>query len=123
MKIEPPADDVGLQHLKIADRARGKVEQTDHVERSARIAPPEQQGERPLQGVDAHGKAAQPEPLPHAPQPRQGERRSGKDRRQGNDPILLDTRSPHERRIEARRAADRKAGNDDEPTGGVDELA
>lgn len=122
MKIESPADDLGLQHLKATDHAKGKVAQVDHVERNKRIAPSEERRDGPRAGVDIEpGKADTRSP--HEPQPRQGERRSGDDRRRKHDPTLLDTRSPHERRTEARRATDRAAGQEHPPAGGIDELA
>jgi len=122
MKIEPPADDLGLQHLKTTDRAKGKVAEVDHVERYARIAPSEERRDGPRAGVDmAPDKAGAPSP--HEPQPRHGERRSGGDRRRRHAPTLLDTRSPHERRTELRRAADQATPHEHPPAGGIDELA
>ncbi len=124
MKIEPPADDLGLQHLKATDRAKGKVEQVDHVEPYARIASSEQRHEHPAESIALQGK---PNPAkeqnPHEPQPRQGDRRSGSDRRQHHVPTLLDTRSPHERRTGLRREADHETTDDHPPAGGIDELA
>lgn len=112
MKIQPPADDDGLQQLKAADRAKGRVQATDHVEKSARIAPSEEQREnRPL-----------------VPVPRRGERRRG-ERRLKQEPVLLDTRSPHARRNKQRRATDQRADAEGsveatqrQPVNGLDEL-
>ena len=124
MKIEPPADDLGLQHLKTTDRAKGKVDQVDHVEPYARITPSEQWREHPAEGGTAQSNAGNASnPQPHEPQPRQGDRRSGGDRRRRHAPALLDTRSPHERRTELRRDADREEALDHPPSGGIDELA
>jgi hypothetical protein len=117
MKIEPPADDLGLQYLKATDRAKGPVAQVDHVERDARIHSSEDL-RNPAQDSVAIRNKTTTAPL----QPRQGERRSGKDRRQRQQPTLLDTRNPHERRTGLRRADD--ASSDDKPApGGIDELA
>lgn len=111
MKIEPPADDIGLQNLKHADRPAATVPQVDHIEPRARIAP---SGER-------H------EPLPVMQERRGGERRSGRDRRRNQEPHLLDTREPHERRTGVRRTTDQ---TEEEPgqtpevkPGGIDVLA
>lgn len=124
MKIEPPADDLGLQHLKTTDRAKGKVDQVAHVEPYARITPSEQWREHPAEGSKTQGEAGdKAKPHPHEPLPRQGERRRGSDRRKQQSPTLLDTRSPHERRTELRRADDRTAPDEQAPPGGIDELA
>lgn len=124
MKIEPPADDLGLQHLKTTDRAKGKVGEVDHVERYAPIAPSEERRDHPRESVPKMGRTpGAAEQTPREPRPRQGERRSGNDRRRQHTPTLLDTRSPHERRTELRRADDRPAADADTPPGGIDELA
>ena len=111
MKIEPPADDLGLQKLKSADRAKGRVQQVDHVEGSARIAPSQERRE----------------PQPVTTERRTTERRKGKERRQQQQPHPLDTREPHERRTNVRRQADRdtrsEPGDDETPPGGIDTLA
>lgn len=111
MKIESPADDIGLQNLKRTDRATGTVHEVDHLEPRARIAPSEERHE----------------PLPTMPERRDGERRSGQDRRHEQQPHLLDTRTPHERRTQIRRAADRTAEQAEEQPpnkpGGIDVLA
>jgi len=110
MKIEPPADDLGLQHLKATDRkAAADVARTDHVERSARIAP----------------SAERREPTnPPLIEQRSGERRQQR-RRQGDEPHPLDTREPHERRTRQRRETDVPAPSTDEesPDTGVDTTA
>ncbi len=123
MKIEPPADDLGLQHLKATDRAKGKVEQVDHVEPYARIAPSEEPHEHPAEVPHQHAGGDQT-PTPEQPlQPRRGERRGGGERRRQHEPTVLDTRSPHERRTEVRRQEDRDAARAHPAPGGIDELA
>ncbi|GEM_PF-1533954 len=119
MKIEPPADDLGLQHLKATDRAKGKVEQVDHVEHYAPIAPSEERHERPADFPPDHAAGGQPPAAEQPLQPRRGERRSGDERRRQHQATVLDTRSPHERRTEVRRQDDRDAP----APGGIDELA
>ena len=120
MKIEPPADDLGLQYLKATDRAKGPVAEVDHVERDARIHSSEDLRNPAQDSVAIRNKATTaPQPL----QPRQGERRSGKDRRQRQQPTLLDTRNPHQRRTGLRRADDLTAPDDKPSPGGIDELA
>jgi hypothetical protein len=122
MKIEPPADDLGLQHLKATDRAKGKVEQAAPLQRYARIAPSEERRDHPHEGGTVQGKSApQGQPSPHDQQPRRGERRSGDDRRRHQTPALIDTRSPHERRTDLRRAEEQEEAH--MPPRGIDELA
>lgn len=104
MKIEPPADDHGLQQLKASDRAKGQVQEVDHVEKTARIAPSEEHHE----------------PRPVTPRPRQGDRRQA-ERRRRQEQVLLDTRSPHARRTEVRREDDQQ--DTTPPRSGIDELA
>ncbi len=128
MKIEPPADDLGLQKLKAADRARGKVEQVDHTEPSARIAPSQERHETLPPGQEQRERK-QRETLPPEQERRGQERRSGHDRRQQPQPHLLDTREPHERRTRQRRESDRSPPTEEAqdenptPTGGIDVRA
>jgi hypothetical protein len=122
MKIEPPADDLGLQHLKATDRTKGKLEQVGPLQRYARIAPSEERRDHPHEGVTVQGKSApQGQLSPHDQQPRRGERRSRDDRRRSQAPALIDTRSPHERRTDLRRAEEQEEGHI--PPHGIDELA
>ena len=111
MKTDPPADDIGLQNLKRADRPAATVRQVDHIEARARIAPSQERHEA----------------LPAMPERRDGERRSGRDRRRNQEPHLLDTREPHEQRSEIRRMADRTEEKQEQPSGakpgGIDVLA
>ncbi|GAB4291439.1 MAG: hypothetical protein Kow0096_05620 [Thiohalomonadaceae bacterium] len=123
MKIEPPADDLGLQHLKATDRAKGRVEQVAHVERDARIASTEERHALPEESPPLPARRQEQAPPPtREPRSRQGERRSGQDRRQRQQPTPLDTRSPHERRTRQRRAEDRQTAAEHAPPGGIDEL-
>lgn len=106
VKIEPPADDHGLQNLKATDAAKGQAQPVDHIERSARIATTEERREA-------------------VPVVRGGERRSGRDRRQQQEPTPLDTREPHERRTDKRRTEDRAVPEetDEEAHKGIDQQA
>lgn len=123
MKIEPPADDLGLQHLKATDRAKGRVEQVDHVERYARIAPSEERRDQPRSSLTQPGSTtAGAAPDTPEPQRRRRERRNDGDRRQQQTPTLIDTRSPHERRTKRRRNDDRTTNEAHQPPGGIDEL-
>lgn len=110
VKIEPPADDLGLQRLKAADEKRTTVAPTDQVERTARIAPSEERRE----------------PLPVAPERRREERRRARDdRRQQHTNTPLDTREPHERRTTVRRESDREELREEgeTPATGIDVQA
>lgn len=108
MKIEPPADDYGLQKLKNADRAKGQVQEADHVEKTARIPTTEE-----------HHEAR-----PVTPQPRTRQRRQRKERRRAQTQVLLDTRTPHGRRTEQRREEDlQQVGSTSTPGDGIDEFA
>lgn len=122
MKIEPPADDLGLQHLKATDRTKGRVAQVDQVERDNRITSTEARHALAVENPPLPDRQTERQPPPHDQQPRQGERRSGRDRRQEHTPTPLDTRSPHERRIRQRRAGDQQTDADHMPPGGLDEL-
>ncbi|MEW6648118.1 MAG: hypothetical protein AB1450_13045 [Pseudomonadota bacterium] len=123
MKIEPPADDLGLQHLKTTDRTKGRVAQVDHVERDNRIASTEERHALTEENPPLPTRRQEQSPPPtREPRPRQGERRSGQDRRRQQLPTPLDTRSPHERRTRQRRAEDQQTDAEHTPPGGIDEL-
>ena len=96
MKIEPPADDYGLQNYKIQKKAEGEIRQPDHVEPFPSIGHSEERREKP----------------PRQPESRErhggGERREGEERRQGerrqeHQGRPLDTRAGDDRRKDNRR--------------------
>ena len=108
MKIQPPADDLGLQRLKRAN-SRTQIKQVDGLDRSARIAPSPERRESTQQREQRVNRI---------------ERRAGQDRRRQKQKTILDTRSPHERRTQARREKDRdrKGSARRLKPGGIDET-
>jgi hypothetical protein len=89
MKIQPPDDNPKLQRLNKPAELRGAesrpVEELETVQ--------------PARKVEERG-----EPVPRNP----SDRRKGNDRRQRQEPVILDTRSGRERRSGPRRAEERQ---------------
>lgn len=108
MKIEPPADDLSVQRLKVEHEKARDVGPARQVEPYAPIGRSEEKREV--------GPA-----LPEMER-RRGERRC-KERRATGQQALLDTRQPHERRQHIRREEDREKEAGSERPKGIDTEA
>ncbi len=96
--INFPRDDEGRTRLQISNRKKkpGTVQETAQVEPYPRIT---------RARTPSHAKTPYREETPPQPVRRQQDRRKFQ-RRQKDSPVLLDTRSKHERRTRRRRADD-----------------
>jgi len=113
MRIEPPADDYGVQRLRRKNETSDEVAETDHVEPYPRVEGSQERREREEQPAGG---------WPHS------ERRSGRERRQGErraegSESPYDTRTPRDRRVRIRRRADREPAERSAPPGGIDTKA